>query len=353
MSLGPVMFDLEGTALTPEERELLRHPAAGGVILFRRNFTDPEQLKALCAEIHTCRSPHPLIAVDQEGGRVQRFHQGFTPLPAAARYGQIYDRHPHKGLRLAEQAGWLMAAELLSCGVDFSFAPVLDLGGDLSQVIGDRAFHRSPEVVALLAHAWMRGCHAAGMAVVGKHFPGHGGVAADSHHQLPVDPRRLEDLQMEDLRPFERMIHYGMEAIMPAHVVYPDIDQRLAGFSPFWLGELLRDQLGFQGVIFSDDLSMAAAAEAGGYPARARAALAAGCDMVLVCNARNGAQEVLKALEDYLDPAAHVRLVRMHGRGGTERAALHLDPRWSEAVEALAAVESHPTLELNLEGSGR
>jgi beta-N-acetylhexosaminidase len=242
-----------------------------------------------------------------------------------------------------------MAAELLCCGVDFSFAPVLDLGAGISQVIGDRAFASHPETVAKLAHAWMQGVHGAGMAAVGKHFPGHGGVAADSHHALPVDSRRFEDLEMEDLRPFERMIHYGMEAIMPAHVIYERVDRQPAGFSSIWLQEVLRRRLGFQGVIFSDDLSMTAAAEAGGYAQRAKAALAAGCDMVLVCNHRSGAVKVLDALADYNDPAAHVRLIRMHGRGQLTRQRLHLDPRWSQAVEALATLVHDLTFDLNLE----
>jgi beta-N-acetylhexosaminidase len=343
------MFDLEGTSLTAQERDLLAHPAAGGIILFARNFADTQQLTELCREIHACRDPHLLVAVDQEGGRVQRFKQGFTLLPPAAWYGEQYAKRPAQGLERARQGGWLMAAELLSCGVDFSFAPVLDMHSGISQVIGDRAFAKHPESVAKLAHAWMQGVHEAGMAVVGKHFPGHGGVAADSHHALPVDARRYEDLQMEDLRPFEHMIQAGMEAIMPAHVIYSRVDRQLAGFSPFWLQEVLRKRLGFQGVIFSDDLSMAAAGQAGGYSERARLALAAGCDMVLVCNHRPGAVEVLESLQAYNDPAAHVRLMRMHGRCHMTRQSLHLDPRWSPAVAAMAAAEQDPTYELKLE----
>lgn len=349
MSLGPVMFDLEGTTLSGTDRELLQHPAAGGIILFSRNFSDVDQLTRLCHEIHSCRNPHLLIAVDHEGGRVQRFREGFSWIPPAAWFGEQYKKHPTRGLKLAEQGGWLMAAELISCGVDFSFAPVLDLGVGVSQVIGDRAFSAHPETVAKLAHAWMQGVHAAGMASVGKHFPGHGGVEADSHHALPVDHRRFEDLEMDDLRPFERMIHYGMEAIMPAHVIYERMDSQLAGFSPFWLKQILRKRLGFQGVIFSDDLSMAAAGEAGDYIERTQAALNAGCDMVLVCNNRAGAKAVLDSLIAYNDPAAHVRLVRMHGRGRLSRQSLHLDPRWRQSVEAMAAAEVSTTLDLDLE----
>jgi len=343
------MLDIEGTRLTREERKLLQHPAVGGVILFSRNYTAPEQLEALSREIHGIRNPHLLIAVDHEGGRVQRFREGFTPLPPPARYGELYRHHAAQALRLAELGGWLMASELRCCGVDFSFAPVLDLARGISEVIGDRAFSGDPEGVSRLAHAWMRGCHSAGMAVVGKHFPGHGGVSADSHTDLPVDGRRFEEIEMEDLRPFESMIKAGMEAIMPAHVIYERADPNPAGFSEFWLQRVLRWQLGFQGVIFSDDLNMTAAQAAGGYARRAQAALAAGCDMVLICNNRPAALEVLEHLKNYDDPASHVRLVRMHGRKPQNLQTLRMDPRWREAVETLAFREDETSLSLNLE----
>ena len=343
------MLDIEGCSLTQEEAKLLKHPAVGGVILFSRNYASPEQLSALCQSIHALRSPHLLIAVDHEGGRVQRFREGFTQLPPAAWYGEHYEKQAAQGLKLAELGGWLMAAELRTCGVDFSFAPVLDLGHGISQVIGDRAFSKTPEVVIKLAHAWMKGSHAAGMAVVGKHFPGHGGVEADSHTALPVDNRRYEEIEMEDLRPFESMIHAGMEAIMPAHVIYERVDAELAGFSSFWLQKVLRQRLGFQGIIFSDDLNMAAADAAGSYARRTEAALRAGCDMVLICNNRPAALEILDYLKDYNDPATHVRLVRMHGRKPLSSQALHMDPRWKEAVEKLAYAAEEAPLSLNLE----
>jgi beta-N-acetylhexosaminidase len=349
MSLGPVMLDLEGEALKAEDVSLLRHPAVGGVILFSRNYSSREQLSGLCEAIHRVRSPHLLIAVDHEGGRVQRFREEFTHLPPAAWYGEHYRRNSAHGLKLAEEGGWLMAAELRACGVDFSFAPVLDLAHGVSQVIGDRAFAKEPDVVARLAHAWMKGCHSAGMAVVGKHFPGHGGVAADSHSALPVDSRRFEDIEVDDLRPFEHMIRAGMEAVMPAHVIYENVDSHLAGFSPFWLQRVLRGQLDFQGVIFSDDLNMTAADAAGSYAGRAEAALRAGCDMVLVCNNRPAAMEVLNHLKDYDDPASHVRLVRMHGRKPLSLQALHMDPRWKSAVEKLAYNQEAVSMSLNLE----
>jgi beta-N-acetylhexosaminidase len=349
MSLGPVMLDLEGTTLTQEERQLLRHPAVGGVILFSRNYSSPEQLTALCNEIHAQRTPHLLIAVDHEGGRVQRFREGFTHLPPAAFYGEAFAQSQSRGLKLAELGGWLMSSELRSCGVDFSFAPVLDLGHPISKVIGDRAFSTDPEVVYRLAHAWMSGSHNAGMAVVGKHFPGHGGVEGDSHTELPVDERRFEDIEIEDLRPFEQMIHSGMEAVMPAHVIYSRIDRDLAGFSRFWLQNILRERLGFQGIIFSDDLNMAAADAAGSYAKRAEAALSAGCDMVLVCNNRPAALEVVERLKEYDDPATHVRLVRLHGRKTRSLQALHQDPLWHEAVAKLAQEPETENLSLNLD----
>jgi beta-N-acetylhexosaminidase len=349
MSLGPVMLDLEGEALKSDEIYLLQQPAVGGVILFSRNFSSREQLSALCEAIHRLRSPHLLIAVDHEGGRVQRFREGFTHLPPAAWYGKQYRLNNSRGVSLAEEGGWLMASELRVCGVDFSFAPVLDVGRSVSRVIGDRAFSCEPNVVGRLAYAWMTGCHSAGMAVVGKHFPGHGGVEADSHTSLPVDSRLFEDIELEDLRPFDHLIQAGLEAMMPAHVIYDQVDSRLAGFSTFWLQKILRNRLGFQGVIFSDDLNMAAANAAGSYAARADAALAAGCDMVLVCNNRPAALEIVEHLKDHDDPAAHVRLVRMHGRRPLTLQSLHMDPRWKSAVEKLAYNLEIDTLSLNLE----
>ena len=350
MTLGPLMLDLEGKELTREERELLRHPVVGGVILFARNYHSPEQLGRLTVEIHGLRDPRLLIAVDQEGGRVQRFREGFTPLPAAAWYGAMYRKNPGNGRKVCELAGWLMAAELRSAGVDFSFAPVLDLDVGVSEVIGDRAFADRPVAVADLARAWMRGAHAAGMPVVGKHFPGHGKVRADSHLELPVDRRTLQELLIEDLVPFERLIDAGMEAVMPAHVLYPHVDDKPAGFSARWLREILRKQLGFQGIVFSDDLSMGAAQVAGGYGERALAALEAGCDMVLACNNRKGAEAVLDALGGFDDPAGHLRMLRMHGRHGITRDGLHLDPRWHEAVNTLAEPGEEESLEFNLIG---
>ena len=348
MSHGPLMLDLSGTEITSEEREMLMHPAAGGVILFSRNYRSPRQLQSLTADIHRLRQPSLLVAVDQEGGRVQRFKDGFTRLPPAAWFGQLYAESPAQALQQSQSVAWLMATELRSAGIDFSFAPVLDLDRGISQVIGDRAFHSQPVVVADLARAWMRGMHSAGMAAVAKHFPGHGSVEADSHLELPVDHRSPDEVMMDDLLPFQRLINDGIEAIMPAHVVYEQVSGDLAGFSRFWLDQVLRRQLGFQGVVFSDDLSMTAAGSAGGLLARAHMALEAGCNMVLVCNNPAGAAQVLEGLVDYTDPVSQMRLIRMHGRKQVDREQMHLDPRWRDAVALVAGYESSPVLDLDL-----
>ncbi len=338
MSLGPVMVDLAGTVLSPEERERLRHPLVGGVILFSRNYESPDQLERLAGDIHGLRDPRLLVAVDHEGGRVQRFRAGFTALPAAARLGALYGENVHRARHTAEVCGWLMASELLAVGVDFSFAPVLDLDRGVSQVIGDRAFHANPEIVADIAHAYMVGMSHAGMAATGKHFPGHGGVEADSHVAVPRDERPFEDIFAEDVLPFARMIHYGLAGIMPAHVIYPRVDANPAGFSAFWLKEVLRQRLEFQGVIFSDDLSMEGAKVAGDVLDRARVALEAGCDMALVCNDTRGADRVLDGLGNYDNPVSHLRLVRMHGRHAGTRQELVRDERYRQAQRMIRSI---------------
>ena len=340
------MLDLAGTALDAEDRELLRHPAVGGVILFSRNFQTPAQLAELTAAIHARREPHLLIAVDQEGGRVQRFRDGFTRLPSAGHFDRFYNRHPVAACTACESVAWLMASELRSVGVDFSFAPVLDLDRGISQVIGDRSFGTRVDQVCELGVTWTRGARRAGIASVGKHFPGHGGVAADSHSELPTDPRRFVDIDMADLVPFRRLINHGLEAVMPAHVVYPCLDQRPAGFSPVWLRDILRGQLGFQGVIFSDDLNMAAAGAGGDHLERARAASQAGCDMLLICNHRPAAIAIAEDFRDHHDPVANLRQLRMHGRGQPER--LHEQAQWQQAIRYVAQLETLETLDLGL-----
>ncbi len=348
MSLGPVMVDLRGTEMTAEEREMLAHPLVGGVILFTRNYASPDQIAQLVSEIHAVRSPNLLVGVDHEGGRVQRFREGFTQLPPMAELGELYDQDRVAADKLARVCGWLMAAELRAVGVDFSFAPVLDLNRRISKVIGDRAFHTSMDGVAELAQAFMHGMHKAGMAATGKHFPGHGAVEADSHVAFPVDERRFEDVLAEDIVPFERLIEQGLAAVMPAHVIYANVDDNPAGFSPFWLKDVLRRRLRFQGVIFSDDLSMEAASVAGDVVDRTYAALSAGCDMALVCNNPEAAIKVLDNLRIDADPASHLRLARMHGRLPIERTQLQSSKKWQLAVTAVQALGSGDTLELEI-----
>jgi beta-N-acetylhexosaminidase len=342
--IGPVMLDLEGETLSGEEHELLDHPAVGGVILFSRNYHHPEQLKALIGEIRAASARPLLIAVDQEGGRVQRLRDGFTRFPPLRLLGQLYDSDPAAACQASADLGWLLASELLEVGLDFSFAPVLDLDYGLSAVIGDRAFAADPSAVIALAQAWVAGARSAGMASCGKHFPGHGGVVEDSHAEFPVDRRPEATLREADLQPFKALISAGtspwadtwtgtgtvagtgavLDAVMPAHVIYPAVDDQPAGFSSVWLKQILRTELGFQGVIFSDDLSMTAAEVAGSYPQRARAALDAGCDMVILCNNRLAALAVVDSLVDFDDPVGAQRLARL--RAGDPTAASSVDP---------------------------
>jgi beta-N-acetylhexosaminidase len=339
MPLGPVMVDLSGVAITDDERRRLRHPLTGGVILFSRNYESSEQLRTLTAEIHRLRSPALIIAVDHEGGRVQRFREGFTAIPAMRQLGMLWDANHAGARRTAGDIGFVLAAELLAHGVDLSFTPVLDLDCGASSVIGDRAFHSDPYAIADLAGGLVHGLHEAGMAAVGKHFPGHGNVRADSHHELPLDDRPYEKIEAADLVPFRRLIGGGLSGIMPAHVVYPRVDSQPAGFSSVWLKQVLRTRLGFEGVIFSDDLSMKGASAAGDMTARAKAALAAGCDMVLACNDPEGAEEILHNLAYTMPAVALMRLARMHGRRTFESMVkLREEERYVTALHAVAGV---------------
>lgn len=348
MSLGPLMIDIAGLELDKQDHELLRHPLVGGVILFARNYESAAQVNALIEQIHDLRATPLLVAVDQEGGRVQRFREGFTRLPPVADLGEYYDKNARQACELARQTGWLNAAELRSVGVDLSFSPVLDLDYGMSGVIGDRAFHRDPQVVAELAHAYMLGMEKAGMAAVGKHFPGHGAIAADSHEVISVDNRRYADIRTDDILPFERMIHYGLSAVMIAHVVYPACDAKPAGFSRFWLQDILRGELEFKGAIFSDDLSMKGAAVAGNAVDRARASLEAGCDMVLVCNDRPAAIQVLDELKPEINPASNARLLALQGRGNFSAETLRHLPEWHEAARAVESYSLKETLDLEM-----
>ena len=348
MSLGPLMIDLAGTEISAEERALLRHTLVGGVILFTRNYVDPAQLTALVSAIHAERSPPLIVAVDQEGGRVQRFRSGFSLLPPARRIGHEFDLDARAGVALARSLGWLMAAELRAHGVDISFAPCVDLDLGVSEVIGERAFHARPEAVGQLALAWMQGMREAGMAATAKHFPGHGAVVADSHLTLPVDRRPLPDLA-PDLAPYRRLIANGLPAVMVAHVLFPGVDPAPASLSARWIRDVLRGELGFQGVVFADDLSMGGAAAAyGDVVTRARQALSAGCDMLPICNNRASVKELLARLDVEPQPASSLRLVRLHGRAGAPaRAILEASPEWGRARELLARTAAAPPLTLD------
>src|SRR6266702_3819202 len=331
MTLGPVMLDVTGLRVTPEEKEILRHPSVGGVILFARNFESPRQLLALTTGIRALRRPELLIAVDHEGGRVQRFQEGFTRIPPMRLLGERWDAGAAQARTLAESTGYVVAVELRAHGVDFSFAPVLDVDFGSSSIIGDRAFSDEPEVIAALAGAFVAGSTAGGTASVGKHFPGHGYVKADSHVDVPVDERELGEIEAADLLPYRELIKIGLGGIMPAHVIYPKVDRQPAGFSRVWLKDILRGRLGFDGMIFSDDLSMEGASVAGGVVQRAEAALAAGCDMGLLCNAPQSAPELLDALKGRaLDPR---RAERMRGRGPLR--PLASDTRYASAVASI------------------
>lgn len=342
------MVDLKGCELQPEEREMLNHPLVGGVILFTRNYESPEQVTELVEQIHQIRNPHLLVSVDHEGGRVQRFRQGFTALPPVALLGDRYNHNRKEAKKLAETCGWLMAVELRSVGIDFSFAPVLDIERGISEVIGDRSFGHNADTVSDLAISYIKGMQKAGMSATGKHFPGHGAVQADSHIACPVDERSFEDIYAEDIIPFERLINNGLAGIMPAHVVYENVDRNPAGFSRFWLNEVLRNKLGFQGVIFSDDLSMEGASIAGDVVDRARAALNAGCDMALVCNDPDAAGKVLDRLGEHNDPVSHLRLVRMHGRHFVNRKQLLKHKEWKQAVATVEELASGGNLEMDV-----
>jgi beta-N-acetylhexosaminidase len=346
MTLGPLMIDVQGTSLTQEDRALLANPLVGGLILFTRNFGSIEQLEELIREARSVRSPPLLIGVDHEGGRVQRFRKEFTVMPSMRTIGREYDIDQAVGKQLARQCGWLLAAELRAVAVDISFAPVVDLDYGVSSVIGDRAFHKDSRVVAELAVAFLNGMREAGMIGTAKHFPGHGAVAPDSHVAMPVDRRELVDLD-NDLYPYQRLIDNGLASVMAAHVVFSAVDPLPAGFSRRWLQDELRGRLGFTGAIFSDDLNMAGAGIVGDMPERVRAALQAGCDMVPVCNNRQGVLQVIESLRGSEDPVSQVRLARLHGRPALDRLALRRTDDWLACERSVKASMERPDLKLN------
>lgn len=333
------MLDVPGAELTPEDRRRLLHPLTGGVILFSRNYSNPDQLLRLTGEIHALRNPPLVIGVDHEGGRVQRFREGFTAIPPMRELGRAWDANPQHALQLARETGFGPAVELRAHGVDLTFAPVLDVDHGASSVIGDRALHSDPRAITELARALLQGFRQAGMSGVGKHFPGHGHVSADSHLDVPVDKRAFEEIDAADLVPFRRLVDAGIGGIMPAHVIYSSVDEHPAGFSSLWLKQVLRGKLGFGGVVFSDDLSMEGARVAGGVIARARAALAAGCDMILVCNNEAATDELIGNLNYPMPAVSLARLARMHGKpraGGM--IGLREDARYERALHAISGI---------------
>lgn len=340
-AFGPVMLDVVGKTLTQQDIRRLQHPLTGGVILFSRNYEDRAQLSALTAAIHDAR-PGLLIAVDHEGGRVQRFRSdGFTRLPAMRLLGELWERDVLQATATATATGFVLAAELRACGVGLSFTPVLDLDHGQSGVIGDRSFHRDPRVVTLLAKSLNHGLLLGGMANCGKHFPGHGFAHADSHVAMPVDEREFAQIMEDDARPYQWLC-MSLSAVMPAHVIYHKVDKHPAGFSKKWL-TILRHDLGFQGVIFSDDLSMEGASVAGDALARAEAALSAGCDMVLMCNSPDKADLLLAKLCYRQNTASSARLAALAPRDVAESTSsaarrweqLRNDPRYLSAVDSV------------------
>jgi beta-N-acetylhexosaminidase len=345
MNLGPLMVDIAGTELSAEDVRVLAHPLVGSVLLFTRNYSNPQQVAALTAAIRALRTPHLLIAVDHEGGRVQRFREGFTRLPAARLLGRRFDEDRRDALALAHSVGWLMASELRAVGVDFSFAPCIDLDYGVSEIIGDRAFHSDPDTVAALAVATMSGMREAGMAAIAKHFPGHGAVVADSHVALPVDRREFADLEA-DIRPYRPLIDNNIPGIMAAHVVFPAVDALPASLSKRWIGGVLRAEMGFHGCVFADDLTMAGAAAFGDVIARADLSLAAGCDVLPICNDRHSVELVLGRFGANVGSAAsQARLVRMRARGEPP-ADLRANRLWQETAARIASLSVIPPLVL-------
>ena len=296
MNKASLMIDIEGPFLNQEDIELIGSPHVGGLILFERNFLDRNQITDLCFEIKS-KKPEIIIAVDQEGGRVQRFKKGFSQIPPMQRLGDLVSYDKYAGLDLCKNAGWLIASELIASGIDLSFSPVLDLDQDLSSIIGDRAFSDQIDIVIECARAFIFGMNEAGMACVGKHFPGHGSISEDSHLEKPIDRRALNEIEKKDLIPFKELIN-NLDGIMTAHILFPDVDERITTFSKIWIKQILREQMKFEGMIFSDDLSMEGTSEFKSFYDKTKNAIISGCEMILICNNREGAKDALKYFEE-------------------------------------------------------
>jgi beta-N-acetylhexosaminidase len=333
--LPSLMVDIEGTQLDHGDEQLLASPLVGGLILFSRNYHDRQQLSALIRQVRQLR-PGLLIAVDQEGGRVQRLRDGFEKLPSLQVIGDLVSKMPKEGDKICFSLGWLMATDVLAAGIDCSFAPVLDLDRDSCPPIGERSFSTDPQLAIELARPYLAGMREAGMASTAKHFPGHGGVRSDSHHELPVDSRNLETVRGKDLQPFSQLVG-DYDAIMPGHLLFPAIDSLPVGFSPFWLQQILRDELGFTGVIFSDDLSMAGAADSGSYSERASLALQAGCNVLLVCNNREGVLQALEFLQGW-EQTHDPQIDSMRARKIWDRETIQRSPHYTTARHYLGLI---------------
>lgn len=337
--LGPIMLDIAGYELTAEDRQVLCHPQVGGIILFSRNYKDIKQLENLIKDIKQLRDPQLVIAVDHEGGRVQRFREGFTHIPSMRKLGELYQENNSYALSFAKQCGWLLAVELLTVGIDFSFTPVVDLDYGISSVIGDRSFNADPAIVSELAIALIKGMRNAGMSAVAKHFPGHGAVIADSHTEIPIDSRALNIIEQKDLLPFANLIKQHVAGIMPAHVIYPKIDETPAGFSKVWLQDILRQKYHFQGTIFSDDLNMVGASTIGNYFERAQQAIKAGCDIVLICNNRSAALSILDNIANNVSSSTiQNRWELMRGKSAIAVGELHKSAQWQSIHNKLQEI---------------
>ena len=296
MNKASLMIDIEGPFLNQEDIELIGSPHVGGLILFERNFLDRNQITDLCFEIKS-KKPEIIIAVDQEGGRVQRFKKGFSQIPPMQKLGDLVSYDKHAGLDLCKNAGWLIASELIASGIDLSFSPVLDLDQDLSSIIGDRAFSDQIDIVIECARAFIFGMNEAGMACVGKHFPGHVSISEDSHLEKPIDRRALNEIEKKDLIPFKELIN-NLDGIMTAHILFPEVDERITTFSKIWIKQILKEQMKFEGMIFSDDLSMEGTSEFKSFYDKTKNAIISGCEMILICNNREGAKDALKYFEE-------------------------------------------------------